>query len=63
MNKPASSAQEFVDESTMLPIGHIPAIARMCHRVGLIDLINESIPCNTDVGSSIKNHAPYRSQK
>jgi transposase len=33
----------------MLPIGHIPAIARMCHRVGLIDLINESIPCNTDV--------------
>jgi hypothetical protein len=29
MNKPASSAQEFVDESTMLPIGHIPAIARV----------------------------------
>jgi len=49
MSKPASSVQQFVDESTMLRIGHIPAIARMCHRLGLIDLINESIPCNTDV--------------
>lgn len=49
MSKPASFAQQFVDDSTMLRVGHIPAIARMCHRLGLIDLINESIPCNTDV--------------
>lgn len=33
----------------MLRVDHIPAIARMCHRLGLTDLINESIPCNTDV--------------
>jgi len=37
MSKPASSAQQFVDESTMLRLNHIPAIARMCHRLGLID--------------------------
>jgi transposase len=49
MSKPASFAQQLVDESTMLQADHIPAIARMCHRLGLIDLINESIPCNTDV--------------
>lgn len=49
MSKPASFAQQFVDDSTMLRVDHIPAVARMCHRLGLIDLINESIPCNTDV--------------
>jgi len=49
MSKPASFAQQFVDDSTMLRVDHIPTIARMCHRLGLIDLINESIPCNTDV--------------
>jgi len=49
MSKPTSSIQQFVDDSTMLRVGHIPAIAGMCHRIGLIDLINESIPCNTDV--------------
>jgi hypothetical protein len=49
MSKPTSVTQKFVDESTMLQVNHIPAIARMCHRLGLIDLINESIPCNTDL--------------
>ena len=49
MGKPTSSTQQFVDDSIMLRVGHIPAIARMCHRLGLIDLINESIPCNTDI--------------
>ena len=44
-----SSTQQFVDDSAMLRVDHIPAIARMCHRLGLTDLINESIPCNTDV--------------
>ncbi len=33
----------------MLQVNHIPAISGMCHRLGLIDLINESIPCNTDI--------------
>lgn len=33
----------------MIPVNHMPVIARMCHRIGLIDLINESIPCNTDI--------------
>lgn len=49
MSKPTSPAQQFVDDSIMLRVGHIPAVARMCHRLGLIDLINESIPCNTDI--------------
>jgi len=49
MSNPTSSTQQFVDDSTMLRVGHIPAIARMCHRLGLIDLINRSIPCNTDL--------------
>lgn len=49
MSNPTSSAQNFVDESTMIRLNHIPVIARMCHRIGLIDLINESIPCNTDL--------------
>lgn len=49
MSNPTSSAQNFVDESTMIRVNHIPVIARMCHRIGLIDLINESIPCNTDL--------------
>jgi len=49
MSKPVSSAQQLVDDSIMLRVHHIPAIARMCHRLGLIDLINESIPCNTDL--------------
>ena len=44
-----STAQQIVDDSSMLRVGHIPTIARMCHRLGLIDLINESIPCNTDI--------------
>jgi|GEM_PF-2553113 len=47
MSKPVSSAQRLVDDSLMLRVHHIPAIARMSHRLGLIDLINESIPCNT----------------
>ena len=45
----STSAQQFVDDSIMLRVGHIPPIARMCHRIGLIDLINESIPCKTDI--------------
>jgi len=49
MSNRVFSPQKFVDDSTMLRIDHIPAIARMCHRLGLIDLINESIPCNTDL--------------
>ena len=49
MSRPISSVQQFVDDSTMLRVDHIPAIARMCHRLGLTDIINESIPCNTDV--------------
>lgn len=49
MSNATASAQQFVDDSTMLRVGHIPAIARMCHRLGLIDLINKSIPCNTDL--------------
>ena len=49
MSNPVSPAQNLVDESTMFRVNHIPVIARMCHRIGLIDLINESIPCNTDL--------------
>ena len=49
MSLPISSVQQFVDDSTMLRVDHIPAIARMCHRLGLTDIINENIPCNTDV--------------
>jgi len=49
MSNPATAAQQFVDDSAMMRVGHIPAIARMCHRLGLIDLINESLPCNTDI--------------
>ena len=49
MSKPASSLQKFVDDSTMLRLDHIPVIATMCHRIGLIDIINENLPCNTDV--------------
>ena len=41
--------QKIVDDSTMIPVNHMPVIARMCHRIGVIDLINESIPCNTDL--------------
>jgi hypothetical protein len=41
------------NNSSMTPrcceVGHIPVIAQTCLRLGLIDLINESIPCNTDV--------------
>jgi len=33
----------------MIRVNHMPVIARMCHRIGLIDLINDSIPCNTDL--------------
>lgn len=49
MSAPAFSAQQLIDDSIMLRVDHIPAIARMCHRLGLTDLINDSIPCNTDV--------------
>lgn len=49
MSNPVSPAQNLVDSSTMFRVNHIPVIARMCHRIGLIDLINESIPCNTDL--------------
>lgn len=49
MSNSIYSAQNFVDDSTMIRINHIPVIARMCHRIGLIDLINDSIPCNTDL--------------
>ena len=49
MSKPAFSLQKFADDSTMLRLDHIPAVATMCHRMGLIDLINENLPCNTDV--------------
>ena len=44
-----STAQQFLDVFIMLRVGHIPTVARMCHRFGFIDLINESIPCNTDL--------------
>ena len=40
MSNPTTSAQQFVDDSTMPRVGHIPAIARMCHRLGLIDRIH-----------------------
>lgn len=49
MSNSTTPSQQLVDDSTMLRVGHIPAIARMCHRLGLIDLINKSIPCNTDL--------------
>ena len=49
VSKPISSVQKIVDDSTMIPVNHMPVIARMCHRIGVIDLINESIPCNTDL--------------
>jgi len=49
MSKPAHPVQQLVDDSIMMRVGHIPVIARMCHRLGLTDLINENIPCNTDV--------------
>ena len=49
MSKPISSVQKFVNDSTMIRVNHMPVIARMCHRIGLIDLINDSIPCNTNL--------------
>jgi transposase len=49
MSKQPSATQQFINESEMVPMNHIPAIARMCHQVGLIDIINENIPCNTDI--------------
>jgi hypothetical protein len=49
MSNPTFSAQNWVDESAMIRVNHITVIARMCHRIGVIDLINESIPCNTDL--------------
>lgn len=49
MSQPTASPQQFVDQSTMLKMGHTPAVAQMCHRLSLVDLINESIPCNTDI--------------
>ena len=49
MNKQPSATQQFVNKSEMVPMDHIPAIAQMCHQIGLIDTINENIPCNTDI--------------
>ena len=55
MSKHASSTQKFVNDSTTVRMNHIPAIARMCHRIGLVDIINENIPCDTqlDLGTLI----------
>ena len=49
MQKHASPIQKLVDDSQMIPMNHIPAVARMCHRIGIIDIINDNIPCNTDI--------------
>jgi hypothetical protein len=49
MSRTTFSAQQLVDDSVMLRVGHITVIARICHRLGLTDMINESIPCNTDI--------------
>jgi len=49
MSKPPGATQQFIDESEMVPMNHVPAIARMCHHIGLIDIINENIPCKTDI--------------
>ena len=49
MRKPISETQQFVNDAVMTTVDHIPVIARMCHQIGLIDTINESIPCRTDV--------------
>ena len=53
MSKPISSTQKFVDDSTMIHMNHIPAVARMCHSIGLVEIINENIPCKThlDLGT------------
>ena len=48
MSRPTSNIQKFVDDSTMIRVDHIPVVARMCHRLGLIEIINKNIPCNTD---------------
>jgi transposase len=55
MSKPTSSVQQLVDGSVLLRVDHIPAVAAMCHRLGLIDIINDSIPCNTgvDIGTLV----------
>lgn len=55
MSKAASSVQQLVDDSVLLRVDHIPAVAAMCHRLGLIDIINDSIPCNTgvDIGTLV----------
>jgi len=45
----SSPIQKIVDSSQMIQMNHIPAVARMCHKIGIIDLINDSIPCNTDI--------------
>lgn len=49
MQNSSSPIQKFVDDSQMIQMNHIPAIARMCHKIGIIDLINDSIPCNTNI--------------
>ena len=49
MGSPTSSARQILDESEILRVDHIPAISGMCHRLGLIEIINENIPCNTDI--------------
>ncbi len=49
MSRPTYPAKQLVDDSVMLRVDHNPVIARMCHRQGLTDLFNESIPCNTEI--------------
>ncbi len=49
MQHSSSPIQKFVDDSQMIQMNHIPAIARMCHKIGIIDLINDNIPCNTNI--------------
>jgi len=49
MSKQSSSTQQIIDNSEIARMDHIPAISKMCHQIGLIDIINENIPCNTDI--------------
>lgn len=49
MSKPPSPTQQLIDDSVISRMDHIPAISKMCHQIGLIDIINENIPCNTDI--------------
>jgi transposase len=49
MQNTTSPIQNFVDDSELMTMDHIPAVARMCHKIGIIDIINDNIPCNTDI--------------